>query len=220
MKIHRDIEQGTEEWFALRAGKATASCFADVLAKGQGKMRASYLRKVVAERLTGKPMEFYRNAHMDRGKEQEPLALMAYELKSENLVEKVAFIDHDTLLAGCSPDGLLRGMRRGVEAKCVIPTVQIDTIDGGGYPSEHKAQIQGSMWITGFEEWDFCSFSPDLPAHLRTYIFTVQRDHVYIAELEAEVVRLLADVEKMLARLSHGGEDLEGQLRKSLRAAA
>jgi hypothetical protein len=54
-------------------------------------------------------------------------------------------------------------------------------------PAEHKAQIQGSMWITEYEEWDFCSYSQDMPAHLRTYIFTVKRDEEYIANLEREV---------------------------------
>lgn len=204
MRIHTDVEQGTQEWFALRCGKATASEFASILAKGQGKMRASYLRRVVAERLTGKPSETYRNAHMDRGQEQEPLARMAYELATDNIVQRIAFIEHGSISAGCSPDGLVHGKRRGAEIKCVIPTVQVETVDAGGYPSEHKAQIQGSLWITGFEAWDFCSYSPDMPAHLKTYIFTVERDDAYIKTLEAEVLAFLADVDKMIARLGTG----------------
>jgi hypothetical protein len=59
----------------------------------------------------------------------------------------------------------------GIEAKCVIPTVQLDTILGGDYPSEHKAQIQGNLWITGRKWWDFVSYSPDMPEHLRLYVF-------------------------------------------------
>ncbi len=220
MRIHPEVEQGTDEWFALRVRKVTASCFADVLAKGQGKTRAKYLRQVIAESLTGKPIDTYKNAHMERGQEQEPLARMAYELATDNLIQRVGFIDHDSLRAGCSPDGLILGMRRGVEAKCVIPTVQVETVLAGGYPSEHKAQIQGSMWITGYEEWDFCSYSPDMPEHLRTYIFTVKRDEEYIQELEAEVRRFLADVDRSLDALRPGGPDLAGQLRASLKVAA
>jgi hypothetical protein len=63
-------------------------------------------------------------------------------------VEQVKFIKHPTLAAGCSPDGLV-DEDGGVEIKSVIPTVQIDTVLAGGYPSEHKAQIQGCLWITG-----------------------------------------------------------------------
>lgn len=217
MKIYEDIEQGSPEWFALRLRKVTASEFSSVLAKGQGKMRASYLRRIVAETLTGKPIDTYRNGHMDRGQEQEPLARLAYEARTDRMLRRVAFIEHDTLRAGCSPDALVVGEQRGAEIKCVIPTVQIETIDGGGYPSEHKPQIQGSMWITGFKAWDFCSYSPTMPSHLRTYIFTVERDDAYISMLENEVRGFIADVDRMLARLGVAGADLETLLRRSLK---
>jgi hypothetical protein len=74
------------------------------------------------------------------------------------------------------------------------------------------------MWITGYEEWDFCSYSPDMPAHLRTYIFTVKRDESYIKALESEVRCFLADVDRALVQLN--GQDVEGLLRKSLKEAA
>lgn len=191
--------QGSEAWMLERCGKATASEFSSVLAKGQGKTRLAYLRRVVAERLTGKPMESYKNAHMERGTEQEPYARLAYEALTGNLVEEVGFIQHPTLMAGCSPDGLIDD--GGAEIKSVIPTVQLETILAGGYPSEHKAQIQGSMWITGSQCWDFCSYSPDMPEHLRTYIFRVVRDEPYITQLAAEVTVFLREVDELIAKL-------------------
>lgn len=197
MKVYADIEQGTPEWDALRAGKATASVFSDLLAKGEGKSRAKVLRKVVSERLTGLPSESFSNAHTDRGQQQEPMARLVYEALTDNLVERVGFIQHDDLLAGCSPDGIV-GLRRGVEIKSVIPAVQVETIMRGGFPPEHKAQIQGGMWLTGFDSWDFCSYSPKMPEHLRMYIFTVRRDEAYIQQLEIEVRRFLADVDGAL----------------------
>jgi hypothetical protein len=203
--VHDDIEQQTPAWHALRCGWAGASSFSSILAKGQGKTRASCLRRMVAEIVTGKPIETnaYGSwaANLDRGNENEPLARWSYELATGNTVEKVGFIKHDTLRAGCSPDGLTLNRTRGVEIKCVIPTVQVETILAGEYPSEHRAQIQGSMWITGYESWDFCSYSPDMPPHLRTYIFTVERDKDYILNLEAEVIRFLKDVDEVLERL-------------------
>lgn len=218
MKVHTDIEQGTPEWFALRCGKATASELSCVLAKGQGKTRASYLRRVVAEILTGKPVETFRNAHTDRGQEQEPMARWSYELITGHSVERVAFIEHDTLSAGCSPDGFVLARARGAEIKCVIPTVQVETIDAGGYPSEHKAQIQGSMWIAECGSWDFCSYCPDMPERLRTYIFTVERDEDYIRKvLEPEVRRFLDEVNRTVDRLLGRGKDIEGALRASLK---
>lgn len=190
-----------EQWLLDKYGYAGASMFHAILAKGQGKTRASYLRRILAERLTGKPTETYQSDDMARGIAQEPLARLAYEARSDNLVEFSGFIKHATLRCGCSPDGLVE-QDGGTEFKCVIPTVQVETILRGGYPPEHKPQVQGSLWITGRKWWDFCSYSQDMPAHLRVYIFRVERDEDYIANLEKEVRAFLSEVDELLGRLS------------------
>lgn len=210
--------QGSEEWLAARCGCATASEFSAVLAKGQGKTRGAYLRRVVAEMLTGKPCETYRNAHMDRGQEQEPRAREEYEAQTGEFVEQVGFIRHESLPIGCSPDGLI-GTDGGAEIKSVIPTVQLDTILTGGYPSEHRAQVQGSLWLTKRAWWDFCSFSPDMPENLRLYIFRVERDEEYIARVEAEVTAFVREA-LQLRDLLLGRSPLEDALRGSLAVAA
>lgn len=191
--------QGSPEWFDKRCGRATSSEFSTVLAKGEGKTRAKYLRQIVAERLTGKPTETYKNGHMDRGTEQEPMARLAYEAAIDDFVEQVGFVEHPTLMAGCSPDFLRKD--RGGEIKCVLPHIQVETIQRGGFPPEHRAQIQGGMWVTGREFWDFCSYSPDMPKHLRLYRYTVQRDDAYIETLEAEVRRFLTEVDRTVELL-------------------
>lgn len=192
--------QGTAEWLQEKCGCASASEFHAVLAKGEGKTRGDYLARVVAERLTGKPAETYRNGHMDRGTEQEPFARLAYEAKFGEPVEQVGFIRHAALMAGCSPDGLL-GKNGGGEFKCVIPTVQLETWRKGGCPAKHKAQVQGNLWITGRDWWDFTSFSPDMPSHLRLYVHRVYRDEPYIQTLEAEVRRFLGEADELYERL-------------------
>lgn len=201
-----DVIQGSEEWFQLRCGRATASEFGSILAKGQGKTRATYMHRVIAERLTGKPVETYRGPHMDRGIEQEPLARIAYEARSDNFVLPGGFFTHPAIMAGASPDGLV-GDVGGVELKSVIATVQVQTLLRGGYPPEHKPQVQGNLWITGRQWWDFVSFCQDMPARRRCYIFRVHRDETYIAELEQEVRKFLEDVDDAIARL--GVSDLE-----------
>lgn len=197
--------QGSEAWLQERCGHVTSSEFSAVLAKGpEKKMRTAYLRRVVTERLTGKPSATYASGYwlknLERGKEQEPYALMSYEALTGNVVEKAGFIRHATLMAGCSPDGVI-GIDGGCEIKSVIPTVQLTTILEGGYPTEHKAQIQGTLWLLGRTWWDFSSFSPDMPEHLRSYIFRVVRDEPYIANLAIEVKMFLAEVDLMVAKL-------------------
>lgn len=209
--------QGTAEWAQDRCGHVSASCFADVLAKGQGKMRAAYLRRIVAERLTGKPAEMFSNGHTARGTVQEPLARLAYEAHTGEPVVQVGFIKHPTLpRIGCSPDGLV-GDDGGLEAKSVIPTVQMETWERGEYPTEHRAQVQGNLWITGRKYWDFVSFSPDMPEHLRLYIFRVQRDESYIDNLEREVLAFDAEAEKLYTRFMTMGTPLEALLKASLK---
>lgn len=217
------VLQGSPEWFLERCGCATASEFSSVLAKGEGKTREKYKRKVVTELITGKPVEGFRNGNTDRGTEQEPFAGLAYEARFGEPIQRVGFIRHKTLRAGCSPDGLI-SKNGGCEFKSVIPTVQLETIlRTADYPPEHKAQIQGGLWITEREWWDFGSFCDDFPAslpHLRLYHFRVYRDEPYIKELEKEVRRFLDEVDELRDRLVRSGQPLEDQLKASLRKVA
>jgi hypothetical protein len=90
----RAVIQGSPEWFAARCGNATASEFACVLAKGEGKTRAKYLRRVVAERLTGKPCETFSNCHTDRGTLQEPMRGAGVRSRNRKPRGEVGFIKH------------------------------------------------------------------------------------------------------------------------------
>ena len=77
------MEQGSEEWFAARCGKVTASRVQDIIAKtksGPSASRANYMAELVAERLTGESSKGFSNAAMQWGTETEPQARLAYEL--------------------------------------------------------------------------------------------------------------------------------------------
>ena len=196
-----NAQQRSDEWFESRLGIPTSSMYSAVLAKGEGKTRAAYMLKLAAERLTGKRAESFSNGHTDRGEVQETFAQMAYEARTGNVVQEVGFIRHSVLLTGGSPDGLI-DFDRGLEIKSVIPTVQIETIRKGGYPTGHKAQIQGNLFNTGRAWWDFCSFSPDMPEGLDLYIFRVERDEDYIKNMEAEIIRFNKELDAMMEALN------------------
>lgn len=188
------MQQGTEAWIESRLGYATASCFKSILAKGSGKTRAAYLEKVVTERLTGVRSVGFSSPDTFRGVEQEPLARLAYEAETGNVVQEVGFIRHETLLAGASADGLI-DKDGGLEIKCVLPEIQMKLWSRGKYPSTHKPQIHGGMWICKRQWWDFVSYSPGLPQEYRLYIYRVERDEEYITNLESEVTRFLVEAE-------------------------
>lgn len=192
--------QGSPGWLLARCGRATASEFSSVLAKGQGKTRASYLRRILAERLVGAPIDTYHNGHMDRGQAQEGDARGAYEDQTGAWAVQCGFIPHPEIMSGCSPDSLIE--TDGVlEIKSVIPTVQVETILRGGCPPDHRAQTQGELWITGRKWLDFVSWSPDMPEHLRLYVYRVMPDPDYIAALEKEVRTFLAEVDRLERQL-------------------
>lgn len=195
-----NLQQGTPEWLQARAGRATASKFKDILAKGQGKSRASYLRQIVAERLTGQVAESYKNANMERGHEHEPDARALYEIREGVLVDQVGLILHDDLMVATSPDHLV-GSDGGGEIKSVLAATQIDTILGGEIPSEHKAQIQGNLWNAEREWWDFISYCPEMPENTRLFVLRCYRDEPYIKTLEAEIRRFLDDVDETVEKL-------------------
>ena len=123
------MEQRTDEWFAARLGKVTASRVADVVAKtknGYSASRDNYMADLIVERLTGQKASSFSNAAMEWGTEQEPNARAAYSARTGELVEEVGFIDHPAIpMSGASPDGLVAEGRR----------TQSRTTDAGYTPS-------------------------------------------------------------------------------------
>lgn len=194
-----ELTQGSPEWLAARAGHVSASVFKDLLAKGrsgESSSRRNLRMKLVTERLIGAPVESYKNAAMEYGNATEPLACAAYEAYTGSFVEHAGFIKHPTLKwVGGSPDGVVDS-DGGFEAKCpYVSTVHVETLMGGGIPPEHVAQCQGLMWILNRQWWDFVSFDPRMPEHLQLYVYRVPRDDAYIANLEAEVIRFLVEIQ-------------------------
>lgn len=194
-----EIIQGSPEWFAARAGKVTASRVADVLSKvktGESAGRKNYKADLVVERLTGKKTEGFRSPPMDWGIENEPMARMAYEAATGNLVDLDGFVDHPTIeYFGCSPDGYV-GEDGLVEIKCPNTATHLEYIEGDKPPSKYIPQMQAQMSVTGRKWCDFVSFDPRLPDDLQLFIVRLDRDDKYILAMEDEVQQFLNEVQE------------------------
>lgn len=191
-----DCEQGTPQWYAARAGVPTASEFSTIMAKGKDGgasiTRAKYMRQIAGEILTGEPApEGYSNSHMDRGKIMEDEARDFYAFTRGVEPERVGFLRNGP--KGASPDSLV-GAAGGLEIKTAIPAVQIERLQRGTLPPEHRAQVQGCLWVAEREWWDFISYWPKLPP----LVIRVERDEVYIAQISAAVETFNAEVDNIV----------------------
>ena len=177
-------EQGSPEWLASRLGRPSASMFSNLITTS-GKPSSSakkYIAEMVAERLTGRSKPFYTNDHMERGNFLEPEAREAYEFITELEVVETGFILHDSEEFGCSPDGLVEN-DGGLEVKCPSDGVHAGYLIDGKVPTKYYQQVQGCMWVTGRDWWDFMSYHPEMP-HL---LVRMERNEEFIEAMATEV---------------------------------
>jgi putative phage-type endonuclease len=205
--METEIIQGSTEWFYQRLGKVTASRVADVIAKtktGYSTSRDNYMAQLVVERLTFTKQESYTNAAMQWGTDQEPFARAAYEAAQGVMVEEVGFVRHPTIeWAGASPDGLVGGEGEGlVEIKCPNTLTMIETLLSQKVPGKYFTQMQFQLACTGRKWCDYVVFDPRMPAKAQLFVKRVDRDDTYIAEIEAEIVKFLAEVQSQVQQLN------------------
>jgi putative phage-type endonuclease len=198
------IEQRSDEWFAARIGKVTASRVADVLAKtktGYSASRENYMAQLVCERLTNQKADGFTSVAMQWGTETEPLARISYEVAQNVLVDEVGFVPHPSIImAGASPDGLV-GDDGLLEIKCPNTATHIETLLSQTVPGKYNTQMQFQMACTGRSWCDFVSFDNRLPSELQLFVKRVPRDNMYIRLMEEEIVKFLNELDIKIAQL-------------------
>ncbi|GAA0589066.1 lambda exonuclease family protein [Paenochrobactrum glaciei] len=200
MQVFNDIVQGSPEWFGARAGIPTASRFSTVMAKGEGKTRSEYMRTLAGEIITGEIEESFSSPHMERGKLMEDEARETYAFINSVEPYQVGFIRNGD--KGASPDSLI-GTDGGLEIKTALPRIQIDRLERNRLPPEHKAQVQGNLWIAEREWWDFVSYWPRLPM----LIIRVYRDEDYIKTMSDEIDRFNDEKAALIERIRAYGQE-------------
>lgn len=166
-----DVEQNTDEWFDMRAGKLTSSNLGKVMAKfGQafGEPAKKYAMKIAVEQIKGEPiLESYSNDHMSRGHEQEPLARALYEQETFSTVDNGGFFCSNDI--GCSPDGLVQ--KDGViEIKSVIINIHYENVKRQKFDPAYKWQCIGNLKFTGRDWIDFVSYCADYPEGKQLFV--------------------------------------------------
>lgn len=162
------MAQYSPEWWQVRCGIPTASCFSRIITAMRGevsKAQKSYIAELIADRANPvAPFFTSRTGHtqaMRNGSDCEPEARKWYEFQKDLPVRQVGFIKTDCGRFGASPDGLV-GAEGGLELKCPELKTHAAWLLAGTLPREHKCQVHGGMAVTGLRWWDFVSYAPGL----------------------------------------------------------
>ncbi len=219
MIIH-EVEQGTEEWHALRAGKPTASEFSKLVTSvgAPSKSLEGYAIQLAADAIAGEPVDRWQgNEWTERGHEMEDRARSYYRLEYPNrAVTEVGFITDDLERWGASPDSMVDANDGGgtiseedfgmLEIKCQKGSKHIETImyydKHGKMPPAYVQQTQGQMFVAGRAWNDLLFWHPDLPALL----IRSHPDEEFVAGLTQQLETVMDrrdDIMAMLERIAN-----------------
>lgn len=196
MIILDNIKQNTPEWDAAKIGVPSASAFEKIFTS-TGKIsgqRDKYLQQLAREKILGRKENGYSSASMQRGHEFEGEARSFFSMINDVNVEQVGLCYLDERKdRSCSPDGLMISEKEGLEIKCPELAAHYEYLKEGKLPTKYFVQVQGSLYITGFEKWHFLSYYPDLK-HLH---IEVERDEIWIAKLSKAVDDFVVDLNEL-----------------------
>lgn len=202
------MEQRTNEWYKSRLGKVTASAVYNILdtnSKGVHKKKYNdYKMQLITARLTQQPIITPATAAMQWGIDHEADAISTYSFIYDTDVQACGFIDHPTINnAGASPDGLIDddGL---IEVKCPNSLTHTKFLLDDEINPEYIAQMQFQMACTNRQWCDFVSFDPRFTGeamHLSYKVKRINRDDEYIANMEQQVIKFLAEIDEEIKKI-------------------
>jgi hypothetical protein len=205
IRYHFDIEQGSEEWHALRCGILTASemkfIVTPTLKPASNDKERAHLFELLGQRITQHTEPRYISDDMLRGHEDEIEARIRY---AENFapVTECGFVTNDDhgFVIGYSPDCLVDydGL---IECKSRRQKYQVETILADRVPEEYMLQIQTGLLVTGREWLDFVSYCAGLPMFVKRVFPDARYQEAIIAAAIGFEYRLQIAQEKYAAWL-------------------
>lgn len=207
--IRLDMQQGSVEWQMARLGIPTASQFHRIVTPKTMKLSSgvdAYAHELLAEEMLGHPINEDETLFMTRGTELEAQAMKFYEFTRGVETERVGLVLRDDAMVGCSPDRLV-GEDGGLELKCPSAAVHVAYMLNTSDALKYNAQIQGALWLTGRQWWDWLSYNPEMPSVLVRF----QRDETFITTLAGAVnqfVEYLDERRRKLMKLGYYTEDM------------
>ena len=196
MKLHKNLEQRTEEWFQIRQGSIGGTRAKKVVSS----TNTSLMYELIAERGTGMIQDSFVSEAMQRGVDLEPIAIAEFRDFMELDVEHFGMVTNENF-PNChlSPDGLIMDQKiplAGVEVKCPDSKKHIEYIITNRVPAEYKQQLLHYFTIVDtIETMYFVSYDPRFTAR-PLHIITVTRED-WSNEINEFKNKLLKFIEKV-----------------------
>lgn len=171
LHVYEDLEQGSDEWLAARAGIVTASTIGKLITPtlkvASNDTSRGLITTLAAERITGHVEPMPVNAHMIRGTEDEPVARDYYSRLNNVRVEEVGFMvrEDNGIRLGYSPDGLIANNGL-LEIKSRLQKAQVQTVLADKVPAANMAQLQAGLFVTGRDWIDYVSYSAGMALYI------------------------------------------------------
>ena len=196
IKYYHDIEQGSDEWLAVRQGILTASemrlILTPAMRTASNDKERAHLFELIGQRITGYTEPHYISDDMLRGHEDEIEARIRYADHFYPVTE-CGFVTRDMggFVIGYSPDGLV-GDDGLIECKSRRQKYQIETILADEVPAEYLLQIQTGLLVTGRKWLDFVSYCGGMPMFVKRVWPCPEIQQAIIAAASAFEQRLAA----------------------------
>lgn len=156
--IHREFDQHSPEWLAIRSGKWTASEAAKVMGGLETKGLADLIKSVAWGRVHGPVGEdHFMSSAMARGHELEQEARDWYGFTHDCAPATVGFVEHATVPhVGWSPDSI----DPATEIKCLLHKAYMEVLRTRKVPAEYRWQCRWAMWTGELKGLDFVAYHP------------------------------------------------------------
>ena len=195
IKYYHDIEQGSDEWLAVRQGILTASemllILTPTMRTASNDKERAHLFEILGQRITGYTEPHYISDDMLRGHEDDRGAHpIRRTFRSSH---RMRLRDQRRSRRGdrYSPDGLV-GDDGLIECKSRRQKYQIETILADGVPAEYLLQCQTGLLVTGRKWLDFISYCGGMPMFVKRVWPCPEIQQAIIAAASAFEQRLAA----------------------------
>lgn len=164
------FKQYSDEWWATRLGKPSASCASKLITStgAESKSLEPYAIELGADLYAGKSLNtFTGNEHTAYGTETEEEARLEYQLLTQQVVTEIGMVTDNLSRYLASPDGVVN-KNLLLEIKCLSPKVHVKALmyfeKTGKCPPDYISQTQMQMFVYGAKACDLFLYHADLPS--------------------------------------------------------